>query len=348
MEEYLSDRDKILARLQNKVVGDDVCKSEPEISVIIPAYNVASVISETLDSVLSQTFDNFEVIVINDGSEDTQDLKNAIRPYASRLVYADQANAGASAARNSAICLARGAYFAFLDGDDIWYPDLLASQYAFLTRNSLDMVYCNADFFGEPYPHDATSMQAAPPSIGEVTPISLLNMDCSVTTSGTLLKRSCIEKFGMFDLIALRGQDFDLWFRLSLNGVKIGYQTTSLLGYRVSSTGLTGNNVARSERGVAILKLVKSKYDLSDPQLSLINKRINHLASEVELENAKRCLVEQNFEDATSYLRKANVINGSMKLTLLSAMLKFAPRLVRLAFKIFRSREYDLISPKGG
>ena len=112
MEEYLSDREKILVRLQNKIVGDGVCETPPEISVIVPAYNVASVISETLDSVFSQTFDNFEVIVVNDGSKDTQDLRSALRPYASKLVYAEQANSGAAAARNSALCLARGAYFA--------------------------------------------------------------------------------------------------------------------------------------------------------------------------------------------------------------------------------------------
>ena len=207
------------------------------------------------------------------------------------------------------------------------------------------MVYSRPDLFGESIDEESAPMRGMP-STGEVTPISLLNGSCSVTTSGTLLRKSCIEKFGMFDLAALRGQDFDLWLRLSLNGVKIGYQTTSLLKYRVSSTGLTGNNIAKSERGVAILELVKSKYDLSEPQLDLINKRINQCAAEVELEKAKKCIVDKNYDDAVSHLRTANDIDHSLKLTLISAIVKIAPGLVAWAFKNFRSSEYEHNSSK--
>src|SRR5262249_33833638 len=81
--------------------------TNPMVSVIIPAYNAAPFITETLASVFAQTFKHFEVILINDGSPDTEDLEQAIRPYQDRIVYLKQVNLGPSAARNAGIRRAR-------------------------------------------------------------------------------------------------------------------------------------------------------------------------------------------------------------------------------------------------
>src|SRR5262245_48281148 len=104
----------------------------PAVSVVIPAYNCADFIAETLDSVFSQTFDNYEVIVINDGSPDTESLERVLAPFQDRIVYLKQDNQGPSGARNSAIRHARSAYVAMLDSDDIWLPDYLAEQMQFI------------------------------------------------------------------------------------------------------------------------------------------------------------------------------------------------------------------------
>ena len=128
MEEKLSDAPNILKRIREKRIGGKVVPDAPKVSVIIPAYNTASFIGETLDSVFRQTYKNFEVILINDGSEDTPELQFALAPFFDKIIYAEQANSGAAKARNTAICLSRGSLLAFLDGDDIWSPDFLASQ----------------------------------------------------------------------------------------------------------------------------------------------------------------------------------------------------------------------------
>src|SRR5512132_4544704 len=93
-----------------------------KVSIIIPAYNVASFIGETLDSVWAQSFTDYEVIVINDGSPDTEEMERVLAPYLDRIVYLKQENQGAGAARNAGLRAARGNYIAFLDGDDVWYP----------------------------------------------------------------------------------------------------------------------------------------------------------------------------------------------------------------------------------
>src|SRR5690348_6033557 len=91
----------------------------PLVSVVIPAYNAAAYLPATLDSVLVQSFSNYEIVVVNDGSPDTPELEKALQPYFRKLRYIKQENRGPSSARNTGIRAARGKYVAFLDSDDI-------------------------------------------------------------------------------------------------------------------------------------------------------------------------------------------------------------------------------------
>src|SRR5215471_17135192 len=123
----------------------------PRISVIIPSYNTAHLNAECLDSVMAQTYKDFEVILVNDGSPDTPELEKALQPYMDRIVYIKQENKRAAGARNNAIRQARGEFVAFLDSDDTWMSDHLASQMQLITDDpSLDLVYSNAVLVGDP------------------------------------------------------------------------------------------------------------------------------------------------------------------------------------------------------
>ena len=95
---------------------------DPLISVIVPAYQAAQFIAATLDSILAQTFRNFELIVVNDGSPDSEDLEKVLEPYRSRIIYLRQENQGLAGARNTGIRASRGEYIAPLDADDLWAP----------------------------------------------------------------------------------------------------------------------------------------------------------------------------------------------------------------------------------
>src|SRR6266702_399564 len=114
------------------LAGEQFVNRAPAVSVIIPAYNVARYIGETLESVLAQTFTDYEVIVVNDGSPDTEEFERAIEPYLSRIRYLKQENRGASVARNTGLQAAGGEFIAFLDADDLWLPNYLEAQMKFI------------------------------------------------------------------------------------------------------------------------------------------------------------------------------------------------------------------------
>src|ERR1700682_3677216 len=108
-------------------MGSQQLQPSPRVSIIIPSYKTADLIAACLDSVFAQTFQDFEAIVVNDGSPDTPELEKVLAPYLDRVVYIKQPNKRAAGARNTAIAQARGEFLAFLDSDDSWYPDHLES-----------------------------------------------------------------------------------------------------------------------------------------------------------------------------------------------------------------------------
>jgi glycosyltransferase involved in cell wall biosynthesis len=95
----------------------------PAVSVIVPVYATAPYVAEALDSILAQTFTDYEILVVNDGSPDTELLETVLQRYAGRIRYLRQENAGVSVARNTALAAARGRYVAMLDSDDTWHPN---------------------------------------------------------------------------------------------------------------------------------------------------------------------------------------------------------------------------------
>src|ERR1039458_9453464 len=123
----------------------------PKISVIMPAYNTAKLIAASLDSVLQQSFQDFEIILVNDGSPDTAALEEVLAPYLEKIIYIKQENKRAAGARNTAMRQARGEFLAFLDSDDIWLPDHLGSQMKLFTEDPmLGLVYSNCLAFAYP------------------------------------------------------------------------------------------------------------------------------------------------------------------------------------------------------
>src|SRR5215471_7095493 len=103
-----------------------VMQKGPSVSVVMPAYLAADYIGVALESVFNQTFQDYEVIVVNDGSPDCDNLEKVLAPYQDRITYIKQSNGGCSSARNRGLSVARGHWVAFLDTDDYWEPEYLA------------------------------------------------------------------------------------------------------------------------------------------------------------------------------------------------------------------------------
>lgn len=344
MEEKLSDRDRILGRLAEHGVGPKV-PSAPRVSVIIPVYNNAGGIARTLDAVLAQTRADHEIVLVNDGSDDTEELERVLEDYRTRLVYARQDNLGASAARNSALCLARGELIAFLDADDIWYPEYLEKQVGFLEASGADMVYCDADLVGDRFLAGKTYMETTPSS-GEVGPVSLLDGTCNVITSGTLVRREWLDRAGLFDQRSKRAQDFELWFRLARRGARIRYQREVLLAYRVSPDSLSGSNIHRAQRNVAVLDLIGEKYELGPEELKVLKRQKEFSAAELELEKGKARLIAGDHVAAGEHFGRANEYYRKPKLTLLRFLLKVSPGLAVRLFRRLRPAEFAFIAAR--
>ena len=226
-----------MTSINNHSHFDSVAALMPHISVIIPTYKTAEFIAEALDSVFAQTFTDFEVIVINDGSPDTSELEQVLARYRERIIYLKQENRGPGAARNLGIRQARGEYIAFLDSDDCWLPDYLASQMKLFEETpSLDVVYSDAQYFGDPVFAGKTYMQICP-SNGPVTLESLIREDCQVITSCSVARRQVVMDVGLFDeRLDFRGsEDFDLWLRIVYHGGHIAYQKKVLGRLSISS-----------------------------------------------------------------------------------------------------------------
>lgn len=342
-EEKYAECPQIRARLTAIKRGENVAEA-PRVSVIIPAYDISQFVFETLSSVFAQTYQNFEVIFLNDGSNDTEELKKVIEPFFDRLLYAEQTNLGASEARNAAICLASGELLAFLDGDDIWFPEFLESQIDYLDKNKLDMVYCDAELFGEEHFAGDNFMRTSP-SNGEVTTVSLISTDCNVITSGTILKKKIVEEIHLFDTKLKRMQDYDLWFRIAGAGGKIGYQTKILVKYRVRPDSLSGTNVERARRNITALNVLKEKYELDAEEMIAWEKQMKAYIAEFELEQGKFSLANGDYAEAENHIVKANEYYRKPKLFLIIALMKISPKLTSILFKKIRPAEFSFIAP---
>lgn len=326
----------------SKRIGQNVAERAPKVSVIVPAYNVAEYIEEALDSVFAQTFEDFEVIVINDGSPDTEEFERFLEKYLDKIIYLKQENAGCGPARNVAIQNARGSLLAFLDGDDVWLPGYLESQTAFLETHNYDLVYANAHLFGNSAFEGKTYMQLSP-SDGKADFESLLDMRCNVLLSGSVARRKAVEDAGMFEWKNVRAQDFHLWLRMAHRGASIGYQTNPLLKYRIRLTSLSGDSIQRIQREIDVYQRVMDVIELNESQQKIVEKHFTRLEAELEIERGKSFLLRKDFVAAREAFEKANEYRRSNRLKLIIWMVRIAPKLLLSIYRSRRVGEIDLV-----
>jgi len=307
---------------------------EPLISVIIPAYNAASSIARALDSVLSQTFTDFEILVVNDGSPDTPELESVLDSYRTHIIYHKQENRGAGAARNVGVNNARGQLLAFLDADDYWLPNYLESQMGVLQKSGADAVYCDALFVGSLALKDKTYMELAP-SRTEVTPESLLAVDVGIITSGVIARKQAVWSVGGFDETIRRGQDFDLWLRMTQKDFRFACHREVLLHYTVSDSGLSGDTVNQLRRRIDLLETIRTRGDLSASELAALEQNMEECKVRLAVESGKARLLNRDFEGALHDFNNANKMRHSWKVTAVCLSLRMAPKVL---WHVYRGR----------
>ncbi len=183
----------------------------PAVSIVIPVYNGAHLLDATLQSVFEQTFGDFEILVIDDGSTDS--TRELLASYGERIRVFEQQNGGASSARNRGIRHARGEFIAFLDGDDLWDADKLRLQVEALRADpevgvcSSECVYFDAE---KQWP---ANLLGRTPARGMI--FDLLLVDHCISTSAVMVRKSCLDDVGVFDESLIGCEDYNLFLRLA-------------------------------------------------------------------------------------------------------------------------------------
>ena len=318
------------------LAGESLAHRVPTVSVVIPAYKVADYIAETLDSVFAQTFIDFEVVVVNDGSPDTDEFERALEPYLGRIRYIRQENRGASAARNTGLQAVRGEFIAFLDADDLWLPNYLDDQMRFVRAHGCDLVCADAEFFGQTEseaPTYMTLLMDSAPASGDVTFLELVASERSLITSGVVARREPIMEVGLFDEALRNAQDFDLWLRLSRHGARLAYQRKVLLRYRCRADGLTGDAVNCHTRELRILDKVEQSYDLAEEERAEVSAVIQNRRASLEFELGKAYLSKGEYANALECFRKANRLRKTWKTEIAFWIARLSPQLMRAIFE---------------
>lgn len=304
----------------------------PSVTVIVPAYNVAAFIGETLASVFAQTFTDFEVVVVNDGSPDTEELELALQPYRERLCYLRQENCGASAARNTGLLAARGELIAFLDADDLWVPNYLEEQLKFIREFDCDLACADAMISGVSKDAGRTYMESlmedAPPQ-GRVTFLELVNAERSLITSGVVVRRDLILEVGLFDEALRNAQDLDLWLRLARHGARLAYHRQVLLRYQSRPNSLSGDAINSHQRELRVFDKIEQAYDLTPDERAEVSAVIRSRRALLEYELGKLYLLPGDFTRARESFARANRLKSGWKSKLALLLTQITPRLLQ-------------------
>ena len=200
------------------------------VSVIIPTYNGAEFIEETIESVLTQTLPDIEIIVVNDGS--TDDTTKLLEPFQPRIkVLSNPGNLGIPASRNVGIHAASGKYIGFLDHDDLWKPEKAARQVELFERHpEIGFCFTDYDFFGEPFPFKtgfeengdkirSLAAEEVGPKVfklnGDSLFVEMVNGKLPCWTSTVMMRRSCLDQVGPFDEELMINDDTQMWLRFT-------------------------------------------------------------------------------------------------------------------------------------
>ncbi len=246
-------------------------ENSPEISVIIPSYNRGWAIKEAIDSVFAQRFDNFELIVVNDGS--TDNTVEELSSFRNKIKLIEQNNCGVSAARNKGILCSAGNYIAFLDSDDLWLPGKLEAQFEFFNKNPGALI-CQTEEIWVRNGKRINPGKRHKKVSGFFFEKSLEL--CMVSPSAVMIKKNLFNMVGLFNETLPACEDYDMWLRINCTYpiylidtpfvVKRGghidqlSRIHSLDKYRIRSiTNLINSNMLTWDQQKAAIKILKEK-----------------------------------------------------------------------------------------
>lgn len=259
------------------------------VSVIIPTYNRASFLKEAIESVLGQSYEYFELIIVDDGS--TDDTKQLVQSFKDkRISYFYQENKGVSQARNLGIKKSQGEVIAFLDSDDFWLKDKLKKQIFFLQESDFWVVQCKEKWIRKGKFVNPCFKHRMPAGWFWEKALKL----CLIGPSCVLLRREVFEEIGLFDPRLKACEDYELWLRLLLF-FPVGIVPEALVVKR----GGHFDQLSRSILGLDLFRIYALRKILTDFSLSRSEQRLlqEELKEKIDI-YVKGCLKRGKIEEA--------------------------------------------------
>ncbi len=261
------------------------------VSVIIPAFNRKKLLLRAINSVLSQTYQNFELIVVDDGSN--EDLSEVAKLVAeNEHIFFSTENSGVASARNFGASIASGNWLAFLDSDDKWLPTKLEEQINFIEKfPEFKITHCNETWFrnGQRISQKNNFKPAQGESFFESVKL------CNISASAVFLQREFFEELGGFDERMKICEDYDFWIRASLES-KVGFLEKRLVEkYRLKENQLSSSEPAIDRFRVFSLAKILLNENLNSEQIKAVLEQIS-FKSEILSNGAKKRNNENSFQ----------------------------------------------------
>lgn len=309
----------------------------PAVSIIMPAYNVAPYVAAAVRSALVQTFTDFELIVVDDGSKDnTAEIVKSLMREDERVRLVQQANRGLAGARNTALRAARGEMFALLDSDDMWEPEFLASQVAILdARPDVDIVTGNGWYLGGPKHGELA--RPYPDSRPDPVLASIIGDEWSVFIM-SVMRRRVYTAIGPFDEEMRSNEDYDFWLRAAVAGFTFARNDRPLGYYRVRSDSLSASNV-RMLRGILhVYRKLGPVIAARPAELAILEQQVSRFETELLAAEARLAIEIADFEAAREHLGALHARRGGAALGLAHFLARWAPGTLKRVLRLRRPR----------
>lgn len=308
-----------------------------KVSVIIPTYNQPMLLCEAIDSVLNQTFNDLELIIVDDGSTDnTSDIIARYKKRSNKIRYFFQKNGGPSAARNAGIQLSNGEYVSFLDHDDILLPTKIEKQVDFLSTNkNFGMVFSNAYEFNREGVTKKYRLKNIDRRQMSGYILKYLIMRCFILSPSVMIRRTVLDDIGYFDTRFLFSQDWDYWLRVARK-YEIGFLDEVLVGYRRHAGNITNNLELHIKERHKVIDFAFDKKIIPDA----ISKYVRLSHAFICYEYGEECLVRGNRTKARSEFVKSLIYNPFNIKTYIVLIKAFIPSFI---LKYLRRVKYLLL-----
>ena len=283
------------------------------ISILTPAYNSSRFIAETVESVLQQTWSDFELLIVDDGStDDTLAVAQAAARGDARVKFFSSPQGGTSVARNVGLQHATGQYFALLDSDDVWDPRYLTEQVSLLLRHpEISIVTANVVSRGGPF--DGKPFWPITSGTHELGPHEPIEREDSVSVFA-VFRREVVERIGTFNTMYRSNEDYEFWLRALDAGFRV-LQNRALLGrYRRRPDSVSSDDVRMLNGVIAALESARQMRGRLEPERPTIDRRLAWFREELVKAEMKLSLEKRDGATASQLLRRLSVLRKDWRL----------------------------------